>query len=116
MLNTIAEKPGCVVRYLFCLHHSADPAGLRFICQYQRFLRRFQCQQKGFDIQPARKAGQLAVGPNHAVARCDNRERITPIGRPDGSHRQRMADLPRNLAVAARLTKRDRHQRLPDFF
>src|SRR5262249_53382526 len=47
-------------------------------------------------------AGQLAVCPDHAVTRNDDRNRVAAVGRPDRARGFRTADPPRQFAVTDR--------------
>ena len=65
-------------------------------------------------LRTSRKAGQVAIGPEHAMAGCDDRDWIAAVGCADRTRGVGPANLSRDLAVAAGFTERDRQQRLPD--
>src|SRR5579883_704912 len=80
-----------------------------------RGARAFETQQERLGVEPARKACQLAVGSDHAMARRDDRDRVLAVGSTHRAHRARAADLAGDLRVGAGLAERDGEQRLPDF-
>ena len=55
-----------------------------------------------------------AVGPDHAVAGHDHRDRVAAVGKADGASGAGGADLAGDLAVADGLAVGDLAQRLPD--
>jgi hypothetical protein len=74
----------------------------------------FQRQQLLFDWQAPAVAGELAVGPDHAVARNDDRNRIGSIRQADRAARVWTADSPRQFTVRDRLAMEDLQQFVPD--
>src|SRR5258708_3389348 len=73
-----------------------------------------QVKQVAICINTTGKPGQRARSPHHAVARGDDRDRVAAIR---GAHRARgcgMADLARDLTIAAGLAKWDCQQGCPN--
>jgi hypothetical protein len=60
------------------------------------------------------KPGQGAGSAHHPMARRDDRDRVAAIRGTHRAHGRGMADLARDLTVAAGLAKRDRQQRRPN--
>lgn len=79
----------------------------------QNLLIALQFEQVGFGFQAAAESGQFAGCTDYAMARNDDGNRIVPVGSSDRSCRSWIAELPRQLPVAPRLSKRNRQQRLP---
>jgi hypothetical protein len=75
----------------------------------------FQGEQEFLRLQTSGEPSQVARSPNGSMTRNDNRNRIAPVGGSHRAHSAGMADTSGDLAVAARLTKRDFAQSLPDF-
>ena len=82
------------------------------ICQVEG-IGALQRQQPGFDVEPSGKPRQLARRSDDAMARRHDRHGIPSVGRADGAHGSRTADLPCDLSVGSRLAERDREQRVP---
>src|SRR3954471_7212809 len=74
----------------------------------------FDAEQMLLRRETAGESRQLAGRSDDAVARRDDRDRIPAIRRPDRAERRRLADLFRDLAVAAGLAERNREERFPD--
>jgi len=64
-------------------------------------------EQPSLGVCPGREAGERAVGPDHAMAGDDDRNRIAPVGRADRAGLAGVAEAPGLLAVADRLSVRD---------
>jgi hypothetical protein len=74
----------------------------------------FQCEQILLGLQPTGKPGQPTRGANDPMARCNDRDGITPIGRTHGAYGFWVTDLLGDLTVAAGFAKGDGQQCLPD--
>jgi hypothetical protein len=71
-------------------------------------------EQPSLGRETAGKAGEPARGSHDAVAGDDDRDRIAAAGSTDGARGAGMPDAPRDLSVAARLSKGDAREFLPD--
>lgn len=60
------------------------------------------------------ETGKRSVTPQNPVARKDNRNRISPDGRPDGPHPFGRTDAFRDLRVGRRGAFRNAEEFLPD--
>src|SRR3989442_1214283 len=66
----------------------------------QRHQRPLVLEQPAFAIQAAAEAGQLAARPDHAVTGDDDGDRVLAVGGAHGASGARVAEAPRQLAVA----------------
>src|SRR5580698_9008834 len=73
----------------------------------------FQVQQIRLRLQPAGKACQLSRRANHAMARHNDGDRISSIGRAYRPHRLRIAQLPRQFSIAPGLAEGYGEQGMP---
>ena len=73
----------------------------------------FRLQHLPFALHAPAIAGQRTVGAHHAMARHHQRHAIDRAGASHGARCVRIAHLPRQLAVRARLAARNLPQRLP---
>jgi hypothetical protein len=76
--------------------------------------RYFQIQQVALCAKTTGKPGQGAGSAYDPMAGRDNRDRVAAIRGTHRAHGRGMADLARDLTVAAGLAKRDRQQRRPN--
>ncbi len=87
---------------------------MRRIEQVRRTRRTLERQEGPLDGEPAAKAGERAVGPDHAVARNDDRQRIRTVGKPDRPRTSDDSHVPRELPVRPGLAVGDGAQPFPD--
>src|SRR5205814_2893576 len=73
----------------------------------------FEREQPVFDAESRGIAADRAVAGNHAVARDQDRQRVTAVGLAYSARRVRLADVSRHVAVRAHAAERNRKQRLP---
>src|SRR5699024_1968371 len=74
----------------------------------------FQREESLLAPQPAAVARKRAVRADDAMAGHDDRDRIGPVGRADGTHGPGLADLARDGPVRLCLAPGNGFQRLPD--
>ncbi len=74
----------------------------------------FEVQQKSFPLQAAGIAHQLAIRPDHPVARHYHTERIARICAPDLTRERDVAELAGELAIGSRLSVGDVSQQVPN--
>src|SRR4051794_38852264 len=74
---------------------------------------RLELEQGALHLDPARVAGERAVGADDAVARHDDRDRVQRVRAADGAARRGPADPRRDLGVRRGLAVRDRANLVP---
>src|SRR6266700_1165048 len=79
------------------LHNRTCPRRRRLEQRHQRPL---MLEQPAFAIQAAAEAGQLTARPDHAVTGHDDGDRVLAVGGAHGASGARVAEAPRQLAVA----------------
>jgi hypothetical protein len=75
----------------------------------------FGFQQEGFGLQAACEAGQFAVGADYSVARDDDGDGISSVGRSDCADSFWTPNLSCDVSIAASLAERDGRERSPHF-